>query len=119
MGPEQWELGRTLQDAREKQGMSLRGTARAADMSDGWIRQIEYGWRTRDGQWVPVEPAPENLIRLAVVLDLDPHEILTAAGLATSSEEIERETARTLLDQVPEDKMIAAVAFLRGLVAGS
>jgi transcriptional regulator with XRE-family HTH domain len=60
-------LGRMLAQARRNKGLSLRVAAERAGIAHVWLTRVEQG-RYHN-------PAPERLVRLAEVLEIDPERI--------------------------------------------
>ena len=115
MDQDQWETGRLLQQARQQLRMPIAHVAHLADVSEGWVRQIEAGWKRQAGKIIPVAPTPRNVARIALAVGLDPHEVLATAGLTIDDDVLARETAQAWLTQVPDDRMPLAVTLLQGL----
>jgi transcriptional regulator with XRE-family HTH domain len=75
----QWiEVGRVAQSARRSR--SVRSVAKAAGISEGYVRQIERGYQVVAGQRLPINPSTDKLVALAGALDLDVAEFLALAG---------------------------------------
>jgi transcriptional regulator with XRE-family HTH domain len=58
------QLGTTIAKARLRKGLSQRKLAIEVGMSPGWIEKLEQG--------VFLDPAPDRLVHIAEVLDIDP-----------------------------------------------
>lgn len=77
---EQWEAGQRLKEAREALGMSKRQAAAEIGVSEGWWRMMELGTKPLKGERVPVQIPSGHLYRAALVLNLDPEELIALGG---------------------------------------
>lgn len=71
------KFGQTIKELREEKkktnpAFSLRGFAKAVDISPSFLSQIENGEST--------PPSAENIIKMAELLDCDADELLALAG---------------------------------------
>ncbi|HWY18462.1 MAG TPA: helix-turn-helix transcriptional regulator [Solirubrobacteraceae bacterium] len=60
-------LGRLLAQARRNKSLSLRAVAELAGVAHLWLMRVEHGLFN--------QPAPERIMRVAEVLDIDPERI--------------------------------------------
>lgn len=82
--PGQWPVGRLLQEARGRR--PLRDVARAAEISEGWLRQIERGYQVSGGVMVPARPTDKVLLRIALVVGISPEDLYGAVGRPVDTE---------------------------------
>ncbi len=102
--PDQWPVGRLLRKARGRR--SIREVAKAAQISEGWLRQIERGYELTGGVRVPARPSDKVLLRVAVVVGMRPEFVFQAMGRP-----IDRELIDELISEVGTPD---AAAFLAG-----
>ncbi len=92
-------FGTYLRHLRESKGLSLRQAAEAAQVSSGYLSQIEGGKRGKRRRGEHFAPHPQILKRLADVYHVPAQELFERAGFFESQEEYsgfseEREVAR-------------------------
>ena len=76
------QLGKFLEEARKRAGLSAREAAEEAGFSPAYLRAIERGSNPKTQK--PSRPAPEHLRALARTLRLDPADVLERAGYDAS-----------------------------------
>lgn len=77
---EQWIVGIRLKEARIDHGLSIRKAAEMIGVSEGWWRMLELGTKPLKGEWVPMQIPSGYLYRAALILDLDPNELIKLGG---------------------------------------
>lgn len=65
-------MGTLIRERREVRGLGVRQLASKARVAHPWLSQVETGYIQ--------QPGSDRLIRVAHALDLDPAEVLRAAG---------------------------------------
>lgn len=121
MDTHQWEAGQIIENAREKRGMSKRNAARAIGMSESWWRKMELGHYIYQGEPRDYRPAADALAKAAHLVGVNPTTILRAGGY-TGHHNAELPTMRTqahaLVNELADEQLPAAVAYLTGLRDG-
>lgn len=74
-------VAKLMTEGRARAGLSQAEAARRAGISDGRWRQLERGIERRAGVDNPASTSPSRLIDIAQAIDLDPAELLAAAGV--------------------------------------
>lgn len=73
-------LGRMLEGARERLGISGREAARRANITEARWRQVVTGVQTRGGERIAVRPRALTVVAMATAVGVEPTEALAAAG---------------------------------------
>lgn len=58
----------------------MRAIAKAAGISEGWLRQIERGYELTGGVKVPARPSDKVLVRVALIVGVSPEHLFGAIG---------------------------------------
>ncbi|MBV6758422.1 helix-turn-helix domain-containing protein [Rhodococcus opacus] len=114
-----------LRAAREAADMTKYEAAAEAGMSEGRWRQLEKGVEKRAGVESPASAPPVTLARMARAVGLEPSQLLEAAGVTLSEDEVTEEltkatyhrkvkaTSIDVSDLTPEQ-----VAMVEGIIIG-
>lgn len=82
MASEYTPLGAILEDARQRLGLSIRGAAGRAGISEGRWRQVVTGVQKAAGRDLPVNPRHATVAAMARAVGVDPGQALQLAGFA-------------------------------------
>lgn len=110
--------GRLIEQARVAAGMTKRGAAKAAGISEGRWRQIVSGIQRAGGVDLPVTTKPETLTSMANAVGADPRRVLEAAGFAEASGRVDvhaivighADIAPTALESASDAELLAEIA---------
>lgn len=97
---QQWNVGKKIQEKREKLGISKREAARRAGISEAWWRQLENGYITTGGEQkmitIPVETVAQMMwaVGINAITLLDD---LNEAGYTATEEQLLRGTIQARL----------------------
>lgn len=81
--------GELLESAREQVlQLSTREAARRAGISDTRWKQVVTGVAMRGGTTIPANATARTLVAMACAVNLDPTDVLTAAGTPASAESV-------------------------------
>lgn len=110
MGRTKWDTDKAhawsafVRERMEDLGMNIRELAEAAGFSPAAVSLWLSGER---------RPSPTSCMALGNALFVDGNTLIELAGyVPASSQDPERETARRLIDQLPEDEMDEVASFL-------
>lgn len=126
--PRPWPLGPKLEAARKKARLGIRGASEAAGFSAATWSALEKGYKTpAKGQQVDYTPGADTVIAAARVVDMDPAEALTLAGLDPANVPEVRSGGRTLgereilhlIAQLDPEAKEALLTLLRRLAAAA
>lgn len=113
----QWEAGKLLQDARERQALSRAEAARRADVSESWWAKTEKGFFRQHGEDLTYRPTATLLSRAAQAVGLAPSQILYIGEYpGYESAPDDRGALSGLINQIPSELLPIARAYLEGLL---
>ena len=81
-------LGSVIRQARKNRGLSIRGAAKVAGLSEGRWRQLEAGEESRGGVVLPTRPRVTTILRIADALETNRQELCLLAGLSEHAAEL-------------------------------
>lgn len=114
-----------LRAAREAAQMTKYEAAAEAGLSEGRWRQLEKGVEKRSGVEQPASAPPVTLVRMARAVDIEPSQLLEAAGVTLSEEEVTEELTRATYNRKVKATSIDVsdltpeqVAMVEGIIIG-
>jgi transcriptional regulator with XRE-family HTH domain len=103
------ELGQVISNARVSLGLSMRGAAKLAGISEGRWRQIEAGFKSSgNGVRETIRVRPATALAVADALGLPRGDVFKAAGLAPFTPEVVARVAEATRRESTLNRLVQA-----------
>ncbi|GAA3890332.1 hypothetical protein GCM10022243_64020 [Saccharothrix violaceirubra] len=104
----EWPLGPYLKSARESAGLSMQETARRAGVSHAKVRDLERGYKIKDGKQYPVGTTKSTVECVADAVGADVAEALRLVGITKDDPSRPGRRPKGLdLSAVPYEELLA------------